>query len=188
MDFFKIHLKEIIIVCITIVVFISCCIYIYYSTTYDSSKVVEEISPSIVQPSSEEIYVDIKGEINSPGVYKIKSSLILQELIDIAGGLTSTADTSSLNLASPVIGGTMIFIPSISESSETTPSSTSSKISINYSNLDKLQELPGIGMTKAQNIINYRTDNGPFKSLEELQNVPGIGSSTYEKLKEYICL
>ncbi len=43
-------------------------------------------------------------------------------------------------------------------------------------------------MTKAQSIINYRTDNGPFKSLEELQNVPGIGSSTYEKLKEYICL
>ena len=48
--------------------------------------------------------------------------------------------------------------------------------------------LPGIGESKAKDIIDYRTKNGPFKKLEDLKNIPGIGENVYNKLKENITL
>ena len=48
--------------------------------------------------------------------------------------------------------------------------------------------LPGIGESKADNIIKYREENGKFKTLEDIMNVSGIGESAYSKIKEYIKL
>lgn len=67
-------------------------------------------------------------------------------------------------------------------------STTSSKVSINRGTIDELQTLTGIGLTKAQAIIDYRTTNGNFTKLEDLLNVSGIGTSTYDKIKDYITL
>lgn len=60
------------------------------------------------------------------------------------------------------------------------------KININTATLTELQTLPGIGESKAQNIIDYRDTNGVFSSIEEIVNVSGIGNSVYEKIKDYI--
>jgi len=60
------------------------------------------------------------------------------------------------------------------------------KININTASLEELEKLPGIGPSKAQAIIDYRTNNGPFKSIEEIKNVKGIGEKTFEKLKDLI--
>lgn len=57
------------------------------------------------------------------------------------------------------------------------------KVNINTSDAKMLQTLNGIGETKAQAIIDYRTRNGKIKDLKELANVPGIGEATLEKLK-----
>ena len=65
---------------------------------------------------------------------------------------------------------------------------TNNKISINNSSKEELMTVPGIGEVKANSIIEYRTQNGGFKTLEEVKNVSGIGDSTYEKIKEYISL
>jgi competence protein ComEA len=48
------------------------------------------------------------------------------------------------------------------------------------------KELAGVGATKAQAIVKYRTEKGPFKSAEELKKVEGIGESTYERNKANI--
>ena len=64
--------------------------------------------------------------------------------------------------------------------------STTSKISINNSSVEELMTLPGIGKMKAENIINYRTNNGPFKSIEEITKVEGIGESLYAQIKDLI--
>ncbi|MCK4388321.1 MAG: helix-hairpin-helix domain-containing protein, partial [Dehalococcoidia bacterium] len=49
-----------------------------------------------------------------------------------------------------------------------------------------LETLPGIGEVLAQRIVDYRSENGPFKRIEDLLKVSGIGEATFEKIKDYI--
>ena len=60
------------------------------------------------------------------------------------------------------------------------------KININTADATTLQTLPGIGPQKADAIIRFREENGPFKKIEDLMKVSGIGEKTFEKLKEQI--
>ncbi|MEW5692591.1 MAG: ComEA family DNA-binding protein [Candidatus Hydrogenedentota bacterium] len=60
------------------------------------------------------------------------------------------------------------------------------KINVNEADLDELLSVKGLGPTKAEKIIQYREEHGPFKSLDELTKVPGIGEKTVEKLREYL--
>ena len=48
--------------------------------------------------------------------------------------------------------------------------------------------LNGIGESKADAIINYRNENGLFKTIEDLKNVSGVGNSVFEKIKNNITL
>jgi competence ComEA-like helix-hairpin-helix protein len=59
-------------------------------------------------------------------------------------------------------------------------------VNINTATVAELQTLPGIGPTKAQAIINYRTANGNFSSIDALLNVPGIGPVTLNLIRPYI--
>ncbi len=60
------------------------------------------------------------------------------------------------------------------------------RINLNSAPLEDLIRLPGIGQTKAQAIVSYREENGPFQEEAELMQVPGIGQATFEKLLPYI--
>ena len=60
------------------------------------------------------------------------------------------------------------------------------KININTASLEELDGLPGIGLTKAQAIIDYRNAYGDFLSIEEIMNVSGIGQSTFDNIKDLI--
>lgn len=62
------------------------------------------------------------------------------------------------------------------------------RISINTADVYELDRLPGIGPTKAQAIVDYRTEHGPFQSTEQLLEVSGIGEATLEGLLDYITL
>lgn len=66
---------------------------------------------------------------------------------------------------------------------ETTPSGL---ININTASAEQMQELPGIGASMAEEIINYREQNGPFESKRDLLKVKGIGQKTYDELKNMI--
>ena len=61
-----------------------------------------------------------------------------------------------------------------------------SKVNINKANKEKLMTLPGVGESTALKIIEYRTQNGDYKSIEDLKKVAGIGDSKFNNLKEYV--
>ena len=62
------------------------------------------------------------------------------------------------------------------------------RIPINTADVQELDRLPGIGPTKAQAIVDYRTEHGPFQSTDQLLEVSGIGEATLEGLLDYITL
>jgi competence protein ComEA len=121
-------------------------------------------------------------------------------------GLTENADISEVNLAYPVEDGQKIYIPSKAEveaakkeeksietvieagSPSTSSTTKNGKININTASLEELQKISGIGESLAQRIINYRTENGKFKTIEDLKNVSGIGDKKYESIKDQICI
>ena len=131
------------------------------------------------------ILVDLKGAINFPNVYEIKIGTILYELINLAGGLDTDADVSNVNLAMILKENQMISIP---YKKNIINNENSSLININTASLETLCTLPGIGTSKANNIINYRLNNGFFITIEDILQVNGIGEELFNKIKDYICV
>ncbi len=145
------------------------------------------------------IFVHITGEVNSPGIKKVKLGTRLFELIKLASGETLNADLSKINLASVLKDEQKIVIPAVyiadsfdeSTSSGVTSSTGQSKsklVSINYSSMAELQTLPGIGPSMAKKIVEYRENNGGFNSIEDIKNVSGIGESKFNKIKDDITI
>ena len=64
----------------------------------------------------------------------------------------------------------------------------SGKININIATIEELQNLTGIGESKAKAIIEYREINGNFQKIEDLMEVSGIGELLYEKIKDNITI
>lgn len=166
-----------------------------------------------------EFKVDIKGEVLTPGIYSLKTNSRVDDVINMAGGLTKQADTSVINLSKKITDEMVIIVYSreqvkefektkeqesivqekcikssenalkndacIGESSKD-ESSTNKKISINTATKEELMTLPGIGESKAEDIIKYRENTSKFNKIEDIKNVSGIGDSLFAKIKESI--
>ncbi|UFT97838.1 helix-hairpin-helix domain-containing protein [Radiobacillus kanasensis] len=124
--------------------------------------------------------VDVKGEVNKPGVYEVTTEVRVGEVIEQAGGFTENANQLAVNLAQRIQDEMVILVPKKGEESPTGGSISvqSNKISINSANQSELEELNGIGEKKALAIIEYREEHGNFQSKEDILQVPGIGEKT----------
>ncbi len=133
---------------------------------YSPSQPVEISIPSNQQVQGE-IYIG--GAVISPGFYPLRAGDGVEALIQAAGGTTSSANLSGLELYIPEVGGEQ-----------------PQKINLNWAEVWLLKALPGIGETKARAIVAYREQNGPFHNIKELTKVEGIGVATYEEIKHLI--
>ena len=141
------------------------------------------------------ITVEIKGAVNKPDVYTLDENSIINDLIDLAGGITESADLSNINRAKKLQNHEMIYITDKNEENEKKNLSANqsvgsagseSLLDLNIATVDQLKTLNGIGDSKAKNIVEYREQNGGFKSIEEIKNVTGIGDKMFEKIKDSI--
>ncbi|MBF7075771.1 helix-hairpin-helix domain-containing protein [Streptococcus sp. HF-100] len=150
---------------------------------------------------SEFLTVDVKGAVKNPGIYQLKKTSRINDAIQKAGGLTTDADSKSVNLAQKLTDEAVVYVATMGEnaasvSSNTGQSSTSgtsevasqkgNKVNLNTADLSELQTISGIGQKRAQDILDYREANGKFNSVDDLKNVSGVGAKTLEKLKEYV--
>ena len=142
----------------------------------------------------DQITVDVKGAVKSPGIYDLPVGSRVHDAVQKAGGLTEEADSKSLNLAQKVSDEALVYVPTKGEeaasqqaASGTTPStSKEKKVNLNKASLEELKQVKGLGGKRAQDIIDHREANGKFKSVDELKKVSGIGAKTIEKLKDYV--
>ena len=143
----------------------------------------------ITQADTEnDIYVYVCGDVLEPGVIKCAAGTRMYEAVQMAGGMAECADTAALNMAGILSDGDRVYIPCESEHiSETDGTvSTSGLVNINRATENELMTLPGIGSSRAADIINYRNTNGRFDRIEDIMKVSGIKESAFNKIKNYI--
>lgn len=137
------------------------------------------------------VIVDVKGAIKKPGIYDVSPDARVHDVIELAGGFTKQADQTMVNLAQKVQDEMVITIPQTGDDadglSETTGTvGQESKLKINQATQTEIETLPGIGPSKAQAIIDYREENGPFQTIDDLLQVSGIGEKTLENFQDAI--
>ncbi len=130
----------------------------------------------------EPLVVYVGGAVRQPHrVYTLPAGSLVLDAIQAAGGATAQADLKAIDLEQPLRPNQHLIVPTLPPTA-----ATPSRININTASAAELEQLPGIGPTRARDIIAYRETHGPFATTEALQEVPGIGPVTYEKLAPYI--
>jgi competence protein ComEA len=165
---------------------------------------------TVTKKSPALITVSVSGAVNQPGVIQLGADARLADAIQKAG-IKPEADLSKLNLTLVLHQGDQISIPARAPSSPPAPSANSlvsstasptsqntpsqptlspqnAKINLNTASLAELDTLPGIGPALAQRIIDYRSENGGFKSVEEIKEVRGIGDILFDEIKDHVII
>ncbi|MGL9794935.1 competence protein ComEA [Enterococcus sp. DIV1283b] len=158
------------------------------------NTVEEDVRPKVM-------YTDIKGSVKEPGIYSFSSEERVYDVLKRAGGLLEEADSDRINFSAKIEDQQVLYIPAIGEElpehldqlvspegKQSTADSEPSKININTASPSELQQIPGIGSVKAQEIIRFREENGSFQKVEDLQEISGIGEKTVEKLKNFVTI
>ena len=185
-----------------------------FTTGENSRFEVESVNSKEDVAETKKIFVHVAGEVNNPGLQELDSDGRVSQAIELAGGATENADLNSVNLAKKCEDGEQIIIPAkvetevdadgaadetLSGSAAKSSSGASTlqgsggstgagKVNINTADASLLQTISGIGPSKAQKIIEYRKQNGSFKSVDDLTNVSGIGVKTLESIRSQICV
>lgn len=153
----------------------------------------------------EQIYVYVCGAVKHPDVYCLRSGARVFEALEKAGGVTKDAQPQLMNLAAALSDGERIYVPREGEddpaaagggqmgasamagsSGDAQSGGSNGLIDINRASKEQLMTLPGIGSSRAEDILAYRDANGPFSSARDLMKVSGIKEGVYEKLKDRI--
>lgn len=181
-----------------------------------NNEIITKEVREVAKQEEVKLYFDIKGSVKKPGVYEFTQGDRIIDAINKAGGLTKNATTNNLNLSKKLTNEMVIYVFNKNEltttkafeqvnndaeckcetievnncvDKNTTNESTNSettKININTDSKEKLMTISGIGSSKADAIIEYRTKNGNFKTTEDIINVSGISKTIYDKIKDTI--
>lgn len=148
------------------------------------------VQPTLAEPTAtdlnsfDQIVIDVKGDVNSPGLVTLSAGSRVADAIAAAGGLAIDADISNINLAERLSDGQMIYVGQSQSSG--IGIGVDRRINLNLATAAELDTLPGVGPVMAGRIIAWRDLNQRFHTIDQLQEVPGIGSKVFKNLKPLI--
>ncbi len=154
-------------------------------------------STSSSTTNSGDIKVYVVGAVKHPGIYTLPPDARVSDLLQAAGGTLSNANLVALNLAAKLNDGQEVYVLTIGETPPTYtggvpgPGTASvgntaagSLVNINTASVDDMRQSLHVSSTTAQNIVNYRTQHGPFTSVDQLLQV--VSKSIYDKIKDLV--
>jgi competence protein ComEA len=172
----------------------------YRPARRDGGELLEPLAPAAVQPQADEnsvayIVIHILGEVYAPGVYSLPVGARVTDAVEMAGGYTQDADLMRVNLAAPLQDAMQIIVPAVGDYSVAASGGgfasaepNDGLINLNTATSAQLQTLPGIGVARAQSIIDYRESVGGFTTVEELMNISGIGTAIFANIREQVTI
>jgi competence protein ComEA len=147
----------------------------------------DERTVEFIIPTPGPITVHVTGVVAAPGVYTLPPGSRAQDAIDAAGGLSSS---SPVNLAAVLHDGQQLVVtepPATRTPAETgTVTSPPNRLDLNTASADELEQLPGIGPSRAAAIINFRDRNGLIKYADDLTAIDGIGPATVDAIRPLV--
>ncbi|MGI9188475.1 MAG: helix-hairpin-helix domain-containing protein [Gaiellales bacterium] len=145
-----------------------------------------------VAPAPEEpLVVYVTGAVRRPGVYQLPDGKRIIDAIEKAGGVTPKADAVTVNLAALLIDGEQILVPeAFAPGAGAAPTGAGPGVAgvvhLNSADVTALDALPGVGPATAQRIVDWRDQNGGFRTVDDLEQVPGIGPAKLDALRDLV--
>ena len=164
-------------------------------TTLENAEQDAEITPGTTMlPETTEddphmVYVYVCGAVRDPGVVEVPEGSRAEEALRLAGGMTAEADLFYVNLAETVTDGQKLYFPTAEEAGAleaVVKAAEEGLVNINTASAEELCALPGIGTSRAADIVRYREKNGAFQTKEDIMKVSGIKQNAYDKLCDKI--
>jgi competence protein ComEA len=154
----------------------------------------QSVALDVEEAPPRELVVHVAGAVLQPGLYRLAEGSRVDDAIAEAGGARPKAALDLVNLAAPVADGQQVIVPLEggappgADPGALELGTAGGKVHLNSATLEQFDELPGVGPVTAQQIIDYRTANGAFRSVDELDAVPGIGPARLEQLRPLVDL
>ncbi len=149
--------------------------------------------PGAAESIVPELVVHVTGLVNRPGLVRLPPGSRVADAVDAAGGVTRRRAADSVNLARLVVDGEQIVVGGTAAPQTAAPTGTSAgagpatgPLDLNTATQADLEELPGIGPVIAARIVQWRTDNGVFRSVDELGEVSGIGPAILSQVRSRV--
>lgn len=178
--------RKILLICLVGLVLIGLGVLFLKAGNLSGTKVEILNSTKEGEGAFSEIVVEVSGQVEKPGVYKLPFGSRVEDALILSGGLSSSADRvwveKSLNRAAKLIDGQKLYIPQKGTSNLSNTGNTSNLININTADAKTLDTLPGIGQVYGQSIIEHR----PYSNIEELLSKGVLKTGVYEKIKDKI--
>ena len=152
----------------------------------DNQVVINEVDKVEVDLKDDLVYVDIKGAVKKPGVYKINSDKKIIDVITMAGGLMENANTDNINLSKKVTDEMVIIIYTNEEVKNSNIVDTVIKVIDKECVCPNIQNDGCINTEINDSITNVnKTININTATLEELMSINGLGEAKAKAIIKY---
>ncbi|MBF4578490.1 ComEA family DNA-binding protein [Frigoribacterium sp. VKM Ac-2530] len=151
------------------------------------------------------VLVHVHGRVALPGLYELASGARVVDVVAAAGGFADDAEQGAVNLARPLVDGEQLYVPAVGEAGAAGPGAGAGAgagagsaagggasgpgaalVDLNSADAAALETLPGVGPATSAAILEWRRQNGAFRSVDDLLGVTGIGEKTLAKLSPLV--